>query len=202
MTRGRRAASGAAATAYAVLTFAAIVGPAVVIRLAAVRNGVEGAAGLDLVVGSALVGVVHAVRMWRRLHATHATPALLRTRWLAELNALVVLGLAATLLITTILTGFASFHAGLAADGYPVVALWIGVQVVAVALSELAGCGMYRWLAAHPDLLHDLVHHHHRHAPTDATGVDASVGVGAVEGADDESADAVSRPGGREVARR
>jgi hypothetical protein len=144
----RRTVSATAAAAYACMTFAALVGPAVVVRLAAIRNGVMGSIGLDLVVGSALVGAVQAMRVLRALRGSLVVPTLRRAQWLAVSAALVVLAASATLLLTVVLVAFAAFHADLAAAGYPVVLLWIGVQTAAVVLSELVGRTVFRWLAA------------------------------------------------------
>ena len=69
--------------------------------------------------------------------------------WIAAFDALVVLALAATLLPAVVLWGFADEHASIADRGYPVVALWAGVQLVAVALAEVTGRAVFWWLEPH-----------------------------------------------------
>ena len=61
-----------------------------------------------------------------------------------------MLALAATLLPAVVLWGFAEEHASIANRGYPVVALWVGVQLVAVVLAELTGRVVFWWLEPRP----------------------------------------------------
>jgi hypothetical protein len=70
--------------------------------------------------------------------------------WIAAFDALVVLMLAATLLPVVVLWGFAEEHASLADRGYPVVALWAGVLLVAIVLAEATGRMVFWWLEPHP----------------------------------------------------
>jgi hypothetical protein len=49
-----------------------------------------------------------------------------------------------------VLWGFADEHASLAYRGYPVVVLWLGVQLAAVVLSEVTGRVVFWWLEPHP----------------------------------------------------
>lgn len=72
--------------------------------------------------------------------------------WIAAADALVVLTLAATLLPITVLWRFADEHASMADRGYPVVVLWLGVQVVAVVIAEITGRFVFWWLEPHPRL--------------------------------------------------
>jgi hypothetical protein len=70
--------------------------------------------------------------------------------WIAAVDALVVLMIAATLLPVAVLWRFADEHASIADRGYPVVALWTGVQMVAVAMAEVTGRVVFWWLEPHP----------------------------------------------------
>ena len=70
--------------------------------------------------------------------------------WIAAGDALVVLAIAATLLPIVVLWRFADEHASMANRGYPVVVLWLGVQLVAVGLAELTGRVVFWWLEPHP----------------------------------------------------
>jgi hypothetical protein len=70
--------------------------------------------------------------------------------WIAAVDALVVLTIAATVLPVSVLWGFADEHASIAHRGYPVVALWAGVQLVAIVLAEVTGRVVFWWLEPHP----------------------------------------------------
>jgi hypothetical protein len=69
--------------------------------------------------------------------------------WIASLNALVVLALSGSLLLLLVLHSFPDEHAAIARRGFPVVVLWAGVQVVAVALAEATGRFFFWWLEPH-----------------------------------------------------
>jgi hypothetical protein len=52
---------------YAAIDFAAILAPAMAVKLAADRGGMGDAEGVDLIVASAVLGVVHGAFAWNRL---------------------------------------------------------------------------------------------------------------------------------------
>jgi hypothetical protein len=131
---------------YAAVDFAVLVAPAVAFKLASDRGGLGDAKGLDLIVASTLIGAVHAIVAGARLRAEEHTAVRRADMWIAAVDALVVLAFAATLLPAVVLWGFADEHASIAHDGYPVVALWVGVQLVAVALAEIVGRAVFWWL--------------------------------------------------------
>jgi hypothetical protein len=106
--------------------------------------------GLDLVVASAILGTVHAVIAGARLRSEERTVVRRPDMWIAAVDALVVLTVAATILPLVVVWGFADEHASLADRGYPVVALWFGVQLVAVVLAEATGRVVFWWLEPHP----------------------------------------------------
>lgn len=131
---------------YGLVDFVVIVAPAVAFNAAADRGGIGDLTDLDLVAASVLLGIGHAAiaahRLWFEEHV-----AIRRTDlWIAALDALAVLALAATVLPLVVLWGFADEHASIAGRGYPVVALWIGVQVVAIVAAEATGRVVFRWL--------------------------------------------------------
>ncbi len=134
---------------YAALDFGVIVAPALAVKLAADRGGMGDAEGLDLIVASSVVGAVHAGVAWARLRSEERTAVRRLDMWIASVDALVVLALGATLLLVAILYGFADEHASLADRGYPVVALWTGLQLGAVALAEATGRFVFWWLEPH-----------------------------------------------------
>ena len=131
---------------YAAVDFAVIIAPAVVFKVASDRGGLGDTKGLDLIVASAIIGAIHAIVAGARLHSEEHVAVRRADMWIAALDALVVLAIAATLLPAVVLWGFADEHASIAHSGYPVVALWVGVQLVAVALAEIVGRTVFRWL--------------------------------------------------------
>lgn len=131
---------------YAAVDFAVIVAPALVFKLASDRGGLGDAKGLDLIVASAVIGAIHAVIAGARLHSEEHIAIRRADMWIAAVDALVVLAIAATLLPAVVLWGFADEHASVANRGYPVVALWAGVLLVAVALAEVVGRAVFWWL--------------------------------------------------------
>lgn len=141
-----RRASFIAAAGYAIVDFAVIVGPAVVLATAARKGGLPGIHGVDLLVASAVVGGIHAGVAFARLTDEARAAARGVDVWIAAVDALVVLGLVGSLLLVAVLGGFAEHHAVLVNRGWPVVLLWTGVQLVAVVLAEAAGRFVFRWL--------------------------------------------------------
>ncbi|MDP8975736.1 MAG: hypothetical protein M3N28_05085 [Actinomycetota bacterium] len=135
---------------YGALDLLVIVGPAVAVMVAADRGGIGDTQGLDLVVASALIGCIHAVVAGRRLASEERVAVRRADMWIAAVDALVVLALGATLLIIAVLLGFSEEHASLADRGYPVVALWAGLQVVAVIVAEVVSRFVFWWLEPHP----------------------------------------------------
>jgi hypothetical protein len=139
---------------YAIVDFTVIVAPALAFKLASDRGGLGDAKGLDLVVASAVLASIHAVIAGARLRDEERIAVRRADMWIAAMDALVVLGLAATLLPAFVFWGFADEHASIADRGYPVVFLWVGVQLVAVALAEVTGRFVFWWLEPHRRLLH------------------------------------------------
>ena len=131
---------------YALVDAAVILAPAIAVRATGARSGIDGAYSLDLLVASGILAVAHGVVAGRRLLDEERSAARRLDVWIASLNALVVLALASTLLIAGILVGFADQHVWLVYQGVPVVALWVGMQLIAVVLAELTGRGVYRFL--------------------------------------------------------
>lgn len=135
---------------YGVVDFLVIVAPALTLKVAADRGGMGDAKGLDLVVASTVLATVHAIVAAERLRDEERVAVRRADMWIAAFDALVVLTVAATILPVVVLWGFADEHASIANRGFPVVALWAGVQVVAVALAEVTGRVVFWWLEPHP----------------------------------------------------
>jgi putative Mn2+ efflux pump MntP len=135
-----------APVAYVVIDITVIVAPALAVRFAAERGGLGDAKDLDLVVASGILACVHALMAWTRLRSEERSARHKADSWIAAVDALVVLALGATLLPVVVLWGFADEHASIANRGYPVVALWVGVQLVAITLAELTGRAVFWWL--------------------------------------------------------
>ena len=135
---------------YGAVDFGVILTPALALKIASDRGGMGDADGLDLVIASTILGTVHAVIAWSRLRSEERIAVRRADMWIAAIDALVVLALAATLLPVVVLWGFADEHASIAYRGYPVVVLWAGVQLVAVAAAEATGRVVFWWLEPHP----------------------------------------------------
>lgn len=135
---------------YGVIDFVVILMPALAVKVASDRGGMGDADGLDLIVASTVLATVHGLIASTRLRDEERTAVRRADMWIAAVDALVVLTLAATLLPVAVLWGFADEHASIANRGYPVVALWAGVQLTAVALAEVTGRAVFWWLEPHP----------------------------------------------------
>lgn len=146
----RQLVDAVAPPVYGAIDLLVVVAPALAFKLAADRGGMGDAEGLDLVLASTTLGLVHAVIAGLRLRTEERTAVRRPDMWIAAFDALVVLAIGATILPAVVLWGFADEHASLANDGYPVVALWLGVQLVAVSLSEITGRLVFWWLEPHP----------------------------------------------------
>ena len=135
---------------YAMVDLLAVLAPALAVKVASDRGGMGDAKGLDLLTASTVLGVIHAFIAGRRLQSEERTAVRRADMWIAAVDALVVLTLAATVLPLIVLWGFADEHASFAQRGFPVVALWAGVQLLAIALAELTGRVVFWWLEPHP----------------------------------------------------
>jgi hypothetical protein len=131
---------------YALVDWVVIMAPSLAIKVAADRGGMGTSTGLDLIIASAVVATPHALIAARRLQVEERLAVRRVDVWIAAVDALVVLALATTSLVLVIFVGFAEEHAILAGRGFPVVALWFGLQLVAVGLAELTGRFVFRWL--------------------------------------------------------
>jgi hypothetical protein len=144
---------------YGAIDFAVIVLPAFLMKVASDRGGMGDADGLDLILASTLLGVVHAGIASARLRYEEHIAVRRADMWIAAVDALVVLTVAATMLPLAVLWGWADEHASIANSGYPVVALWAGVQVTAVVFAEVIGRFVFWWLEPHPRALVPIHHH-------------------------------------------
>jgi hypothetical protein len=122
-----------------------VIAPAVAVRSEVLNAGV-GSIDDDVLVASALVGAVEMVLAWTRLRSQERTATRRLHVWIASFNALIALALTMPLLLLLVLYLFPDEHASLANRGFPLSALWAGVQVVAVLLAESAARFFFRWL--------------------------------------------------------
>jgi hypothetical protein len=139
-------AEAVAVVVYALVDWLVIMAPALAIQLAADRGGIADAEGIDLLTVSLVIATTHAAMAARRLRFEERTAERRADIWIANLDALVVLALATTLLVLVVLVSFPDEHAALVNRGFPVALLWIGLQVAAVALAEVTGRMVFRWL--------------------------------------------------------
>lgn len=130
----------------AAVDFGVILVPALAVKLAADQGGMGDTTGVDLLAASTALGVVHAVLAWSRLREEERVAVRRADMWIAAVDALVVLALGATVVLIAVFYRFADEHASVADRGYPVVALWLGLQLVGVLLAEMTGRPVFRWL--------------------------------------------------------
>lgn len=138
-----------AVAVYAVVDWLVIMAPALAVELSADRGGIGESEGLDLLIASAAIATPHAFVAARRLRDEERIAVRGADIWIASLDALVVLALSTTLLVVAVLASFPDEHASLVNRGYPVVLLWIGIQLAAVLLAEGTGRLVFWWLEPH-----------------------------------------------------
>jgi len=134
---------------YAAVDWLVIMAPSLAVKLAADRGGLGDSKGLDLVFASAAIATPHAVVAARRLRYEERTAVRRADIWIASIDALVVLALSTTLLVVVVLAFFADEHAALTNRGFPVVLLWVGIQLIAVVMAEVTGRVVFWWLEPH-----------------------------------------------------
>jgi hypothetical protein len=134
---------------YALLSAGVLLSPAIAVTLSSEHGGMREAADADLLFASGAIGVALAVLSMTRLRSEENTVVRRPDMWIAALDSLVVLMFFATLLPLVVLWGFPDEHATMAQRGYPVVALWAGVQVIAILLAEATGRFVFWWLEPH-----------------------------------------------------
>lgn len=120
--------------------------PSVVLASTADKGGIGGLHGLDLLLASAVVATLHGAAVFTRLTHRRNSHERRLDAWIATFDGIVVLALSSTLLLVGVLGGFADTHAVLVNRGWWVVWLWLGVQLLAVALAEVTGRAVLRWL--------------------------------------------------------
>lgn len=132
--------------AFAVVDFLVVIAPSLVLAGTARQGGLPRSNGLDLVAASTLIGAAHAVIVWNRLRDETRHAHRIGDVWISEFDSLVVLAFGATMLVVVVLGGLAEQHAVLVNNGWPVLALWVGVLLTAVLISEVSGRLIFRWL--------------------------------------------------------
>jgi uncharacterized membrane protein YidH (DUF202 family) len=135
------------AAGFALAGFAVLLAPAISMRWGGLDAGV-GSLDEDILGASLVMGAVHLVAVATRRRYERRTAPRRAHVWIASLNALVMLGLSASLLLLAVLYWFPDEHASLANRGFPVVLLWVGIQLVAVVLAEVTARFLLRWLRA------------------------------------------------------
>jgi hypothetical protein len=142
----RRIAVALGSLLYAGLDLVVVVAPSVILRSTGTARGIERGYGLDLVVASLVLGVLHAGVSWWSLQDERRTALRRLDAWIAAVVALAVLALSVSLLLPLVLVVFADQHAQLSNAGYPVVGLVTGVLATSMVIAEGARRAMFRWL--------------------------------------------------------
>jgi hypothetical protein len=141
----RQVTDTAVAAGFALAGFAVVLAPALFMRVGVLDAGV-GSVDDDILIASVLVGLVHAVLTWNRLHGEERIRQRRAHVWIASLDALVVLALGASLLLLAVLISFPDEHVTLGDRGFPVVTMWAAIQLVAVLLAEATARIVLWWL--------------------------------------------------------
>jgi hypothetical protein len=134
---------------YAAVDFLVLLAPALALQLAAARGGLGGFAAMDLVLASAVLGALHATVAGVRLRNEERIAVRRADMWIAAVDGLVVLAIGATALLFAFLIGFPDEQSSLVDRGYPVISLWVGIQLLAIGLAELTARFVFWWLEPH-----------------------------------------------------
>lgn len=145
----RRHVEDAAAVLLAVAHLGALLAPAAILAVTADKGGMAGYGGYDLLVVSAVIGLVHAAVVAVRLRLARRRVGLTNAL-LAGIDGLLVVTLVATGLLFVVLGTQGPWGAVLVNEGVPLLVLWVVVQAVAVLLGEAVQRGVARWLDRDP----------------------------------------------------
>ena len=134
------------AVAFGALVLGAVAAPAAVFDASTSSGGAARAAGVDLLLVSAAVGLPYAVFLQDRLRAASAQPEGPVNTWLSAVHGLVVLSLAASALPAAALHASARLHARVVDAEWPVLLAWAAMLGAAVLLGEGTRRLSLRWL--------------------------------------------------------
>jgi hypothetical protein len=137
-----------AAAGFAAAVVAVLLAPSLVLDGATARGGASRAAGIDVIVVSALVALPYAAVVARRLGRLRSPGEREADRWLSSLHGLVVLALAASALPAVVLHETSLLHARVVDAEWPVLLSWAALLGLAVLVSEGTRRLSARWLAA------------------------------------------------------
>jgi hypothetical protein len=147
--RAVRAVREGAAAVYGAAAAAVVVAPALILDSTATGGGVAPSwQALDLLAVSAVVGLGYGVVCYRRLRRQSTMTRSRPNVWIAAVHALVALALLSSVLLAVVLHELGSMQAPLAGQEWTLLALWGGVQLVAVAVAEGVERGVFRWLTS------------------------------------------------------
>lgn len=132
--------------AFGALVLGAIAAPAVVFDASTASGGAARAAGVDLLLISAVVGLPYAAFLQDRLRTSSSRAEGPVNTWLSAVHGLVVLSLAASALPAGVLHASARLHARLVDAEWPVLLAWAGMLGAAVLLGEGTRRLSLRWL--------------------------------------------------------
>lgn len=141
--------SNVLAAVLAITHVAVLMAPAILLAAAAEKGGVADLHGVALLVASGALGALYGITIWGRLRRSARRGSTVDTL-IATFDGLVVLALGATLLLFAALGAYAPTATVMINEGWPLVGLWLVVQLVAVGLAELTRRGVSRWLRRGP----------------------------------------------------
>ncbi|TYP89938.1 hypothetical protein [Blastococcus xanthinilyticus] len=147
--RARRTVREGAAAAYGLAALGVVVAPALILDSTATGGGVAPSwQAWDLVAVSAVLGLGYGVVCYRRLRRQSTMTRSRPNVWIAAVHALVALALLSSVLLAVVLHQLGNMQAPLAGQEWSLLALWGGVQLLAIAAAEAVERGVFRWLTS------------------------------------------------------
>ncbi|CCG04888.1 hypothetical protein [Blastococcus saxobsidens] len=147
--RARRTIREGAAALYGLAALGVVVAPALILDSTATGGGVAPSwQAWDLLAVSAVLGLGYGVVCYRRLRRQSTMTRSRPNVWIGAAHALVALALLSSVLLAVVLHQLGDMQAPLAGQEWTLLALWGGVQLLAIAVAEAVERGVFRWLTS------------------------------------------------------
>ncbi|MDK3256066.1 hypothetical protein [Blastococcus capsensis] len=147
--RARRTVRESAAALYGLAALGVVVAPALILDSTAAGGGVAPSwQALDLLAVSAVLGLGYGVVCYRRLRRQSTMTRSRPNVWIGAVHAFVALALLSSVLLAVVLHQLGNLQTPLAGQEWTLLALWGGVQLLAIAVAEAVERGVFRWLTS------------------------------------------------------
>ena len=145
--RAARTVREGTAALYGLAALGVVVAPALIIDSTATGGGVAPSwQALDLLAVSAVLGIGYGIVCYRRLRRQSTLTRSRPNVWIAAVHALVALALLSSVLLALVLHQLGDVQAPLAGQEWTLLALWGGVQLLAITTAEAVERAVFRWL--------------------------------------------------------